>query len=259
MAKELPYFRFTVQEWQNGDITLEGIEAQGVFINACCYYWLSDCSVTLEKLKKRLNTLDSIVDRLVEVEIIKHDEKTDFISIKFLDEQFDMLSDMRKKRQKAGKKGGKQKSSNAKAKGKQSSSYKDKDKDKDKDKYKVLPILDVFETAFKKFWDIYPLRNGKKVGKKSAKELFFKQKESDLERITKNAENYGIGNEFPKDPERFLKNDFWMDWDEPQSNGTTGINPGKMDYYKAEKVDPSELPTDEEKRDLLKITNNQRV
>ena len=33
MAKELPYFRFTVQEWQNGDIGIESYELKGLFID----------------------------------------------------------------------------------------------------------------------------------------------------------------------------------------------------------------------------------
>jgi len=140
MAKELPYFRFTAQEWQNGDITLEDMDIQGLFVNTCCYYWLSDCSLTLAKLKQRLNTWRSSLEILLKNGHIKHNEDTDFIEIKFLDEQFDLLSEKRKKRQKAGKIGGLKKSSNAKAKRKQKSSYKDKDKDKDKDK--ILYIVD---------------------------------------------------------------------------------------------------------------------
>ena len=37
MAKELPYFRFTVQEWQNGKISLESYELQGLFMSRCGY------------------------------------------------------------------------------------------------------------------------------------------------------------------------------------------------------------------------------
>ena len=136
MSCELPYFRFTVQEWQNGDITLEDYENQGIFINICCYYWISDCSITLAKLKHRLTGYDVCINHLIESGIIKHNKETDFIEIFFLDDQFDLLSNRRKLCQKAGKKGGKQKSSKAKAKLKQSPSYKDKDKDKDKDKEK---------------------------------------------------------------------------------------------------------------------------
>lgn len=135
MSKDFPFFRFTVQEWQNGDITLEPFQIQGIFINVCCFYWLSDCSITKAKLKQRLPGVEPAVDLLIEKDIIKWDENTDFIEIDFLNEQYEMLSDLRDKRQKAGKKGGNQKSSKAKAKlkqtVKQSSSYKDNNKDKD--------------------------------------------------------------------------------------------------------------------------------
>lgn len=133
MAKELPYFRFTPQEWQNGDISLERLEIRGLFIDVCCYYWINDCSIAREKLEKRYINALGLLNELISLDIILWDETTDFIKINFLDEQFDVLSTKRKRRQEAGRKGGKQKSSNAKAKLKQSSSYKDKDKDKDKD------------------------------------------------------------------------------------------------------------------------------
>ena len=136
MAKELPYFRFTSQEWQNGNISLESYELKGLFIDVCAYYWVQDCSVTLAMLQKRYKDARELINELIKLQIIKHEVDSDFITIQFLNEQFDLLSTMRKSRQEAGSKGGKQKSSNAIAKLKQSSSYKDKDKDKDKDKSK---------------------------------------------------------------------------------------------------------------------------
>jgi hypothetical protein len=134
MAKELPYFRFTPQEWQNGDISLERLELRGLFIDICCYYWIKDCSINVAMLKKRYSNDIELINELIENEIISTDENDEFVIISFLDEQFDVLSEQRKRRQNAGSKGGKQKSSNAKAMLKQKSSYKDKDKDKDKEK-----------------------------------------------------------------------------------------------------------------------------
>lgn len=153
MAKELPYFRFTSQEWQNGDISLESYELKGIFMDICAFYWIKDCSITLAMLEKRFRSDKELLNELLELEIIKIDNDSDFLHINFLDEQFDMLSEQRKRRQKAGSKGGKKKSSNAKAKLKQSSSYKDKDKDnnKDKDKNKNIPSFDDFKKyAFSK-------------------------------------------------------------------------------------------------------------
>jgi hypothetical protein len=71
------------------------------------------------------------------------------------------------------------------------------------------------EVFFELFWDAYPARNGKKAGKQEAKDKFFTLKESDYLEIIQNAKNYGINNEYPKDPARFLKNNFWKDWSTP--------------------------------------------
>lgn len=137
MAKELPYFRFTVSEWLNDDISLEDYHTKGVFIDVCSYYWFKDCSITLAMLEKRFINVLSTVEQLRKLDIIKSDSKAN-VRIDFLDEQYDLLSEKRKKRQIAGQKGGKQRASNAQALLNQGSSYKDKDNNKDNDnnKYK---------------------------------------------------------------------------------------------------------------------------
>ncbi len=84
-------------------------------------------------------------------------------------------------------------------------------KRKDKDK-------EIYKEKFDEFWNVYPTRNGKKVGKQTSNELFYKLPIKELDRIIKNAHNYGINNQYPKDPERFLKKDFWKDWDTPQTH-----------------------------------------
>jgi hypothetical protein len=129
MAKELPYFRFTVQEWQNGDIDLEPYEIKGLFIDICGFYWLRDCAVTKELLFKKYRNDLALLEQCFTIGVLKVDEQNGFVSIGFLDEQFDLLSEKRKKRQKAGKLGGLKKASNAKATPKQKSSYNDNDND----------------------------------------------------------------------------------------------------------------------------------
>ena len=131
MAKELPYFRFTVQDWQNKDISLESYELKGLFIDICGFYWINDCNTTLTILKKKFSNATILLDELVKLDIIKHEKKHDKIEIDFLNKQYDLLSEKRKLRQSAGSKGG-----NAKAMLKQKHSYKDKDKDKDNNKEK---------------------------------------------------------------------------------------------------------------------------
>ncbi len=157
MSEDIPYFRFTVSEWLTGDITLESDEVQGQFINVCCYYWQNDCSIAKAKLERRLNGGSASLDYMIEKGVVKHDPETDEISISFLDEQWGMLSDLRKKRQKAGKKGGLQKASRAKAKLKQKPSYKEKNKDKEKNntkksKVKYLEALNAFRSDPPEGW-----------------------------------------------------------------------------------------------------------
>ena len=40
MSKELPFFRFTVSEWLNDDISLESYVLKGIFIDVCAFYWI---------------------------------------------------------------------------------------------------------------------------------------------------------------------------------------------------------------------------
>ena len=131
MAKEFPYFRFTPQEWQNGDISLESYEMRGFFIEVCCYYWINNCSTTKAKLAKKFSNDIALLEELFSLEIIKENDEN-LLEIFFLDEQYNLLSEKNKKRSEAGRKGGLKRASNAKAMLKQNPSYKDKDKYKDK-------------------------------------------------------------------------------------------------------------------------------
>lgn len=156
MAKELPYFRFTVSEWMNDDISIESYTIKGVFSDVCAFYWFKDCNLSLAMLEKKFNNAKEELKQLIELGIIKKNDD-DSISILFLDKQYDMLSEKRKKRQLAGSKGGLSKSSNAKAKLKQCSSYKDKDKDKEKNK----------DNLFDLFWEKYSYKKSKDAALKS--------------------------------------------------------------------------------------------
>lgn len=151
MSKDLPYFRFTAFEWLNDDISLESYETKGVFADVCAYYWFKNCSITKAKLEQRFSNALTSIEALIKSQIIKVNSDTDFVEISFLNSQFDQLSQLRKVRQDAGRKGGQQSLSKPKAKRKQNPSYKDKDNNKDKD-----------NKSFGVFWDLYD----KKVGDK---------------------------------------------------------------------------------------------
>jgi hypothetical protein len=164
MAKELPYFRFTVQDWQNGKISLESYELQGLFISVCGYYWINDCSLTLAMLQKKFSNAKDLLKELISLNIIKHENRHDKVEIEFLNIQYDLLSEKRKLRQIAGSKGG-----NAKAMLKQKDSYKDKDKDKDKDKEYINPL---FLESFEK-WMKYKSERKEKYKSESSEKSFY--------------------------------------------------------------------------------------
>jgi hypothetical protein len=200
MAKELPYFRFTASEWLNDDISLESYELKGLFIDICAFYWFKDCSVSIALLHKRFSNATDLLHELRELEIIEYypDES---ISIKFLNEQYDLLSVKRMKRSEAGRIGGLKKSSNAKAMLKQKPSYKDKEKDNYKNKEYI---------EFEVFWNLYDKKVS--VSKCTPKwhKLTLEKQKAAIAYIPK----YKLSQpdkKFRKNPETFLNNESWND------------------------------------------------
>ena len=105
MAKDLPYFKFFCSEWNDGDITLESYEVQGVFINVCSYYWSKECNVTKKLIYKRFRNAKEIIDFLLNEGLIKFNNE--HLSISFLDEQFSDVESTSKIKSIAGKKSAK--------------------------------------------------------------------------------------------------------------------------------------------------------
>ena len=102
MAKELPYFKFFCSEWNDGDITLEEMKVQGVFINVCSYYWSNECYTSIDKLKKRFKHNSEEIEYLFKSELL-HNENG-FLAIHFLDEQQEERKETAKRNSEAGKK-----------------------------------------------------------------------------------------------------------------------------------------------------------
>ena len=85
MAKDLPYFKFFCSEWNDGDITLEEYDIQGLFINVCSYYWSNECDVTVDKMYKRFKHNKGDLSYLIDNGLIHQDGNS--VRINFLDEQ----------------------------------------------------------------------------------------------------------------------------------------------------------------------------
>ena len=122
---------------------------------------------------------------------------------------------------------------------------------------RVKGIGNIYDEKFEEFWKIYPTRNGKKVGRKTSRDLFFKQQPEDFDWIIANAKNYGIGNAFPKDPERFLKNEFWKDWDEPMKGENNGTIRGNFKPTRQERLNADATRILAERRAREQATVNQ--
>lgn len=127
--KDLPFFKFSVAEWNNGDITLLSFAAQGLFINICCHYWSRECVVEYDKLQKRIKAPRELYNELKREGIFQ--VKDNKVIIEFLDEQ---LKDRRLKSEiykKNGSKGGRKTKANAKAIEKQTESNEEANSDKE--------------------------------------------------------------------------------------------------------------------------------
>lgn len=104
--KELPYFKFNVAEWLQGDITLCDLETQGLFINICSYYWSKQGNVTYSNIKLRLSHIKAtLFENLSHANIIKINDKKDTLNITFLDEQINERVTNHKFLSDSGKKG----------------------------------------------------------------------------------------------------------------------------------------------------------
>lgn len=101
MAKEIPYFKFFIGEWANGDITCESYEAQGIFINICSIYWAKVGKLTERYIRKKFKS-DDTINELIEAEIIKI--KDGKVIINFLDEQLQEDQLLRRVKSNGGKK-----------------------------------------------------------------------------------------------------------------------------------------------------------
>ena len=103
MAKDLPYFKFFVSEWNDGDITLEDYEVQGLFINLCSYYWSNECDLLFSKAEKKYrNAPEDLWQTLLDNNLIKEVDK--YLVISFLDEQQDERRKTSKRNSENGKK-----------------------------------------------------------------------------------------------------------------------------------------------------------
>lgn len=108
MAKELPYYKFYTEEWNNGDIDLESYAVQGVFISICSWYWSRECKVDIKRLRRKFSDAVAELETLIEAKIIKVSQNG-VVEINFLDEQQSEREKRRERNSINGAKGGRSK------------------------------------------------------------------------------------------------------------------------------------------------------
>jgi len=104
MAKELPYFKFEPNQWENGNIQTVSREDKGLFIDLCSIYWSRIGDLT-EKLaiQKLCGGNATALKSLCEENIIEVIDG--YICINFLNEQLSIFNDTSKTNSKNAKDG----------------------------------------------------------------------------------------------------------------------------------------------------------
>ena len=104
MAKELPYFKFEPNQWENGNIQMLSREDKGLFMDLCSMYWSRLGDVPLKLAVQKLcagnaTALNPLCDEKI-IEVIEGN-----IFIKFLSEQLNEFEDVSKQNSKNAKEG----------------------------------------------------------------------------------------------------------------------------------------------------------
>lgn len=104
MAKELPFFKFEPNQWENGNIQICSREEKGLFIDLCCMYWSRLGDVPLKLAINKLcagnaTAFDSLIRENIFTVI------DGLICIDFLNEQLDEFDNTSKVNSKNAKDG----------------------------------------------------------------------------------------------------------------------------------------------------------
>ena len=82
---ELNHFKFFPDEWISGQITLVDMDAQGLFINICAWYWRRECDLIYEDIEKRFlvdDRMKKCFDKLINKDVLRLEDGK--IHIEFL-------------------------------------------------------------------------------------------------------------------------------------------------------------------------------
>ena len=211
MAKELPYFKFEPNEWENGNIQMLSREDKGLFIDLCCMYWsrLGDLPYRLA-IQKVCGGNANALNPLFEDDIISTDED-DIIVISFLQEQLSEFSNIRNQNSKNAKDGWEKRRKQKELSERNATAY-DSQSESDairEEKRRGEEIKELIY-SFDDFWKVY----GKSADKKKCSDKFYKLSVEDLEGIKLNLPKYILSTpdvQYRKNPLTWLNGKCWND------------------------------------------------
>jgi hypothetical protein len=225
MAKELPFFKFEPNQWENGNIQLLSREDKGLFIDLCSIYWSRLGDVPLKLAIQKLcagnaTALNSLCDEKI-IEVIEGN-----IFIKFLSEQLNEFEDTSKQNSKNAKEGWekrrKQKDEserNATALNPQceNDAIREDKRKEDKRKEEKLP--------FDLFWNLYPKKIAKNKCEPKWNKLDLEVQKLILETLPNFIKYKPFETYTHPNPETYFNQQRWND--EIQTNALTD----KKHYY----------------------------
>jgi len=174
MAKELPYFKFYSSEWSDGNISLESWEAQGLFVNLCCWYWSRECKLELELVNKKYRLDLELISQLFDANVIK--EKNGFLIISFLDQQMKERKARSKQNRINGLGGGRPKTQSVNSRLAKQNPVVTNKEEKRREEKKEENIKEKFD----EWWAFYPRKLNKKKAETSYKTAIKKASSEEL-------------------------------------------------------------------------------
>jgi len=213
MAKELPYFKFEPNQWENGNIQMCSRDDKGLFIDTCSMYWsrLGDLPLKLA-IQKLCAGNATAYDSLCEEKIIEVIDGNIFI--KFLSEQLEEFGDVSKKNSKNAKEGWEKRRKqkdlsdrNATASKSQSENDTIREDKRIEEEKKLINA----ENGFDSFWLLYP----KKVEKDACRKIYAKLSITDKQKISETLSAFLSYKPFPDynhpNPKTYLNKQRWND------------------------------------------------
>jgi len=208
MAKELPYFKFEPNQWENGNIQMFSREDKGLFIDLCSMYWSRLGDVPLKLAIQKLCAGNATAfDSLIKEGIFT--VENDFVCIDFLNEQLSGFEDTSKQNSKNAKEGW-EKRRKLKDVSERNATASIPQCENDAIREEKIRREEIRENNFDRFWDLY----SKKVDLEKSKAKFLKLSDTDIDLILGVVEKYVLSTpdkQYRKNPLTWLNGKCWND------------------------------------------------